>query len=213
MNRCPCCERRLENLMDFPRVFVSRVLIHTPESLPRLEIPSMPFEIGVKKPVVLRGDEISDEVTEFFMKDKNNQVYRTGSEEDGFIYRRKDELYNYIIKSKIVTGSVAKLIKENSALREYLDLLRALEGQEIATERVLPPWHNFGSRWDEIPLSNGWYMPLYSTPHEAPKGICVIELGKIGEGRVGVFDSGNSEQDFQLGQFEYEGRINKVQLS
>lgn len=235
---CPACEREFKEIQDYPKVFVASVSIVTPDDVPS-KIPAWYREDLLEAPKEGWGRElVSGEVLEYFRAnpDQDSLAYS-----DSYIYHRpRNQTQEYRRQREVhpemydragvvsVGGdryerqfnhapAMRVLLEQNAPLREYLESLQQMVGQEVPTREVFPKWqqHYFPSVFHVpsglgVPNADRFLLRL-SESEGRPTEYRVAEVGIWGDGpNMGSAGGPTIQRILPVGAFSYEGRVNRT---
>ena len=232
---CPACEREFKEIQDYPKVFVASVSIRTPDDVPA-EIPHWWKEDLLEAPKDgWKRKLVPGEVLEYFRANPDEDKL---AHSDSYIYhrphnqtreyRRQREAHPEMYDRPGVVSAggdryerrfnhapaMKVLLEQNAPLREYLESLQQMAGQEVPTREVSPKWqqHYFPGVFHVpsglgVPNANRFLLRL-SESEDRPTGYRVAELGIWGDGpNMGSAGGPTIQRILSIGALNYEGRV------
>lgn len=152
---CPSCERELDELRSFPRVFIKAVDLYSPEDYPAA-ISQHREDLLAYNKAKWNRPLVPAEVLEYF--DKNPDVDEF-THIDDYIYERPDAKkkdYPAVLETELETEErqvdflwhrrfnwinvIKNTVENNLSLKKYLDSLGELVGSEVRTKKLFPQW-------------------------------------------------------------------------
>jgi len=234
---CPACEREFKEIQDYPKVFIASVSVVTPDDVPA-EIPHWRKEDLLEAPKDgWKRECVPSEVLEYFRAnpDEDKLAYS-----DSYIYhrpynqtqeyRRQREAHPemYDRPGLVSAGgdryerqinhapAMRALLEQNAPLREYLEGLQQMAGQEVPTREVFPKWqqqHYFPSVF-QVPSGFGVpnadrFLLRFSEDEQSATEYRVAEVGIWGDGpNMGSAGGPTIQRILPIGVLDYEGRVN-----
>lgn len=209
VDKCPSCDRGFWKTEDFPRVYVAKVSIIKPGEVPDA-IPKHTYEDLLEK-------ETPKDVLAYFKE-------HPGEEElvhsDGFIYKipfKDTKKYQELKERHELEEScgprlwkrhhnfapeVRKIIEDES-LKQYLEKLKKIVGQEVLTAEIMPDW-----KQGEIKLDLEDSVDLRGNV-EKINGYRVSKISLIAPSGDFMGLDTFFQEILEVGHIEYEGRLNK----
>lgn len=220
--QCPTCDRRFEEIRDFPLVYVIGVSIIKPDEIPKAISQWYEEDLLEKRKRGWNREIVPADVLTYFNThpDEDELVHS-----DNFIYKRPLEDTKEFRKicgdrtppsshpkfwrrSHNYAPTIRKLMEENQSVKQYFEALEQVVGQEIPTSRLLPNWEHDG------------YFRVYQIPNADGLALNLNESGKRTNGHrvseINLFDKGPNmgsaggptlSKILQVGHIKYAGRV------
>lgn len=208
---CPSCERDFKEIGDYPKVLIASVSVIKPDDVPA-ELPHWYQAPVFEKPKAGRKQElVPAEVLEYFRAnpDKNKLVHS-----DSYIYL-KDFNEGEYERQLNYAPTIRAMIEQNTPLREYMEFLQQMTGQEVSTREILPQWERddyFPSYFQvpsehDVPYSGRFLLRL----REDEQGATEYRVAKVGiwvqDLNVGRAGGPRIRELLPIGSLNYEGRV------